>query len=198
VATPLFCPFCEECFEAQSRCPDHDIPLVVFEELSRTRAREAAPDEHPVGPLSFVLGRGFLFVAAALWVVGFALPFAKTSDAPAMSGFALASGAALNFWMVPGLGLAIVSILVRRRTPVSMRSARVAVFVLTSGVGASLAFTLFRTIRAVSRMGEQLHVHRELTILAGPYVIGAGVLLGLVGALRLGHSRERAASYRVE
>ena len=30
---PLFCPFCEECFEGEARCPEHDIPLVPFEDL---------------------------------------------------------------------------------------------------------------------------------------------------------------------
>ena len=198
VSAPLFCPFCGESFEGKERCPDHEIPLVDFEELQKTKGRAAAPDEQEVAPFSFAFGRGFLFMAAFSWMLGFALPFARTAAAEPVSGFKLAATVALNFWMVPALSVAVVSVLVRRRTLVAMRSARLAVLVLVLGVGASLSFTLYRMITSVERLSERLGVAQELSILAGPYVIGAGVAIALVGAWRLGHAKARAPSYRIE
>ena len=196
-AGPLFCPFCEESFEGEERCPEHDLPLVDFEELSRTRARDPEHDDEELGPLSPKLGRGFVLAGAAAWLIGFTLPFGQTDDV-STSGFRLATEVAINFWTVPMLSLAVTSILFRRRTPAGMRSVRVAVLALVLGVGASLGFTVYRVLAGVERLGQRIGSERGFELGPGPYVIGVGVLLALIGALRLGVSRGRQASYRVD
>ncbi|MEM9862721.1 MAG: hypothetical protein AAF938_13955, partial [Myxococcota bacterium] len=90
MSAPLFCPFCGESFEGRSTCPEHDIPLVDFEELQRTRA-VAPPNEHEALPAhSLALGRGFVAVGALLFLTGFFLPFARAAGVET-TGFALAS-----------------------------------------------------------------------------------------------------------
>ena len=168
MASPLFCPFCGECFEGRTRCPDHELPLVDFEELEKTRAKLAPDDDLPVEVYSAAYGRGLLMAAAGLWCLGFAMPFVAIPERGALSGFALASSKALNLWMVPGLAVAILSVLGRRRTPLAMRSARVAVLVLTAGVGFSLGFTLYRVFSTTNALVAVSYTH--LTLPTTPYV----------------------------
>jgi hypothetical protein len=198
VSEPLFCPFCSECFEDVARCPDHDIPLVGFEELQKTRGRVAPSEEDAVEAYSPRYGRVFLMAAAFLWLLGFALPFVAIPERGAVSGFALASASALNLWMVPALAFAVLSVLARRRTPAAMQSARIAVGVLAGGVGASLGFTLYRVYNTTHLLVERLGHTIEVVPRAGVFVIGAGVVLGLFGALRFGTLKDAPPTYRVE
>lgn len=198
MSEPLFCPFCSECFEDVERCPDHDIPLIGFEELQKTRARAAPSVEEPVESYSPRFGRIFLMAAAFLWLVGFSLPFVAIPDRGAVSGFALASASALNLWMVPALAFAVLSILVRRRTPAAMQSARLAVAVLACGVGASLGFTLYRVYNTTHLLVERVGHTIEVVPQAGVVVISAGVICGLFGALRFGTLKDAPPTYRVE
>ncbi|MFT5357856.1 MAG: hypothetical protein ACI9KE_005093 [Polyangiales bacterium] len=198
MSEPLFCPFCSECFEDVARCPDHDIPLVGFEELQKTRGRVAPSEEDAVEAYSPRYGRVFLMAAAFLWLLGFALPFVAIPERGAVSGFALASASALNLWMVPALAFAVLSVLARRRTPAAMQSARIAVGVLAGGVGASLGFTLYRVYNTTHLLVERLGHTIEVVPRAGVFVIGAGVVLGLFGALRFGTLKDAPPTYRVE
>lgn len=198
MSEPLFCPFCSECFEDVARCPDHDIPLVGFEELQKTRARTAPSGEEAIEAYSPRFGRIFLMAAAFLWLLGFSLPFVAIPDRGAVSGFALASASALNLWMVPALAFAIISILIRRRTPATMQSARLAVGVLAGGVGASLGFTLYRVYNTTHLLVERVGHSIEVVPQAGVFVIGVGVAVGLFGALRFGSLKDAPPTYRVD
>lgn len=198
VSEPLFCPFCRECFEDVARCPDHDIPLVGFQELQKTRGRVAPSAEEAIEVYSPRYGRAFLMAAAFLWIAGFSLPFVAIPGRGAVSGFGLASASALNLWMVPALAFAVLSVLVRRRTPATMRSARLAVGVLAAGVGASLGFTLYRVYNTTHLLVERVGHHVEVVPHAGVFVIGVGVALGLFGALRFGTLKDAPPTYRVE
>ncbi|HVZ36050.1 MAG TPA: hypothetical protein VG963_26665, partial [Polyangiaceae bacterium] len=44
----LFCPFCRECFEDSSTCPEHELRLVPFDQL--TPDPEAREDEGDAAP----------------------------------------------------------------------------------------------------------------------------------------------------
>ncbi len=200
VSVPLFCPFCAECFEGESRCPEHDIPLVTLEELERTRARPAAAEDEEVPPMTFRFGRGPVWIGVILWVVGFLAPFVTSSEpeSPTFTGLQLASGLAFNLWMVPMLAAAVVGVLSRRRTLPAMRSARLALGTLVLGVAASLGFTLYRVFSGAARLSERLGHLITIDVQVGPYLVGAGVLLALYGTVRFGHSAARPPRYRVD
>lgn len=196
-----FCPFCGESFEDEARCPEHDIPLVGFDELQRMRGSGAPDDHQPLATHDPRFGRGWLVLSALVGIVGFFLPFVEVAypDGSARAtGLATASTVALNLWLVPAVALALFGIVIRRRTPSSMRSARLAVAGLCVLGGASLAFTLHRMQSGVAQVERAYGRDVEIALLAGFWVCAVGLAIGLVGAVRFGRVPPERPRYRVE
>ena len=201
-STPLFCPFCEECFEDEERCPEHDIPLVPFEELAAARGRAAPGDDEDVSPLEWRYGRLPVLIGALMVLVGFFLPFVRASfpdgTVSGGTGLAMASNMALNLWIVPAVGATMLSILGRRRTPRRMRGARLAVLLLALLAVSSLIYTVSGVYRGAARFHAAYGQTVEVSALPGLYVMGAGLLALLVAAPFFGRARITGPSYRVE
>lgn len=196
-----FCPFCGESFEDEVRCPEHDIPLVGFDELQRMRGGGAPDDHQPIATHDPRFGRGWLVLGALVALVGFFLPFVEVAypeGSARATGLATASTVALNLWLVPAVALALVGIVLRRRTPSSMRSARLAVAGLCVLGGASLAFTLHRVQTGVAHVERAYGRDVEIALLAGFWVCAGALVIGLVGAVRFGHVPPERPRYRVE
>lgn len=188
-AAPLFCPFCGECFEGETRCPSHDLPLVPFETLQRMRGQPVPDDEEPVAPYDPRFGRGWIWAGAALVVVGFFLPLVTSTQGARVTtatGLDAASRVALNLWLLPLVALSWTTTVARRRTPVQMRAARVAVAALCLGAAASLGYSLWRIYRGAERIARTYGLTVEIDLEIGVYVMAAGIALAFVGSLRLG------------
>jgi hypothetical protein len=188
----LFCPFCGEAFEGETRCPAHELLLVPWGDLPRSE--RALPDDEKLPWSSPRLGRGYVAFGAGLALLAFAaLPLARVEGALSMGGSMsmLALGGTPKLWLVPAAACAQLAILYRRRTPVSMRSARLAVALVAcvpvfacvwTWVGAGAAVSLL-----AERIGQELHMRPGL----GAYAIALAVAAMLVGAVRLGASPRR-------
>jgi hypothetical protein len=180
----LFCPFCAEAFEGLDRCPTHDLALVPFRQLPRSRV----PDDERVAMASPTLGRGPLFLGALLTLIAFFCPLVRLSGQVEIQNTLreLASGRAPRLWLVPVSALAVVSILVRRRTPASMRGARLALCLLSLLPSGLVLFTLSGAGSAAQRMAEQLGARIYVHWGAGAWLtLGAAIPL-LWGSLRFG------------
>lgn len=180
----LFCPFCAEPFEGLERCPSHDLALVPFRELPRART----PDDARVALSSTTFGRGPLFAGAALTLIAFFCPLVRLSGQVEIENTLreLATGRAPRLWLVPATALAVLSILVRRRTPAGMRGARLALCSLSLLPTGLVLFTLSGAGAAAQRMAEQLGAQIALHWGAGAWLtLGAAIPL-LWGSLRFG------------
>ena len=182
---PLFCPFCRECFEGETHCPDHELGLVSFEDLppDPTAARPPRDDEELVLH-EWRHGRGIVLAAALTMLVGFAMPFLHAVEGERQvteSAFALSLRAPI-LWMVPGVAVAMVFILMRRRTVAALRGVRLAVPVLCVLAGSSMAYTVWRAFRLAELTAEDM----TLTVQPGLYVMAAGCIVGMLGGTRLG------------
>ncbi len=182
-----FCPFCRDAYEEVERCPEHDLPLVGLEELPRRRA--SLDPAMPLPPWSLRAGRGWLLLAVLLLLVAPALPWVEIlvgERRRLASGYALAMGRAVNVWIVPAVAIGWLLVLRLRRSPLALRSARMAVALLAP-LPLGSAWATWRGVRqgleAVSRRG----VTGEATPAWGLAVLLAGVLCGLWAAVRLGH-----------
>lgn len=182
----LFCPFCRECYEDRARCPEHELELVEFQDLPRQAHERAVGWEDPVVPWEIRFGRLELVLGVAAALIGFfALPLVVgTFDDRAISWTAsdIAMQRARNLWSVPFVAAMFVVFLYRRRTPLSMRGARLAGVVLALMPAVSLAYSLWQVDRGV--MATQGAVAAEWG--AGVWVIAAASVSFLVGALRFG------------
>jgi hypothetical protein len=174
----LFCPFCRECYEGVDRCPEHDLPLVPFDRLP-PEGDDAPPDDAPLGLHDLRFGRGWLLLGAMLLLVGMALPFVSTADTTA-TAYGLAMDRAINLWILVAVAGALLSTLMRRRTPAQLRGSRVAVGVLGMLAAVSIGYTLGR----VHRVAERLDLPSRTEW--GAYVLAAGAVATVVAAFRLG------------
>jgi hypothetical protein len=182
-----FCPFCRESFEDAEFCPDHELELVPFDKLPRPRKRKPRDDEVlPIHDPRF--GRGLLALSAVLLLVAFALPFVTihVGDELTVTGFEVASRRVRSLWVVPALAAGFISILVRRRTPHSMRGVRVAVPTLSVLGMTSLAYTLFGLHRGASEMGRRLGVEGSVELGVGLIGTGLALVLAFIAGVRLG------------
>ena len=192
----LFCPFCGECFEAQTHCPDHELPLVDFEQLDRVRGKPAPSDDEALDVWEWRFGRGWIFAAVALWTVGFFAPLVSVTSADAAvvwTSLEVATARALNLWIIPSLSITLTLITLRRRTAIALRRVRLAVAALSLVSFASLGFTAYRLW-----MGAQ---NRELALMPswGAALLLFGSVCTLIAAFRLGRSPPATAPrYRVE
>lgn len=196
----LFCPFCGESFEDVERCPDHDIPLITFDELERLR-REA-PDEHqPLAYHEARFGRGLLFVAGVSMLFGFVMPFVEVAHPQGdvrTTGFSTAATLALNFWVVPATAVMLVSIAIRRRTRAALRGARLAVVGLALLGGSSLGLTLYRIHAGATRLERAYHEDVPVALLSGFWVIAIALAMALFAGATLGRAPRTKQRYDVD
>lgn len=182
MAKLLFCPFCRECFEDTDRCPDHDLPLVPFEELPV--APREQDDDAPVPMLDPSRGRAELTVAALALFAGFLAPLVEVSALGRTQSFtALAAAAerAPNLWSIPIAGALFASLVLRRRTPLQMRGARLAGLMVALAPVISVVYSVRRMLNAAT-----LEQGVTVTMLWGPYLVVAASILAAIGSFRFG------------
>jgi uncharacterized membrane protein len=183
----MFCPFCHEPFEGIARCPSHDLALVEYRELSRSRL---VPEDAQLPLLSLQGARGFVLMGALVTLLAFFLPMARLSgQVEAVNTLRELASRAPRLWLVPAAALAALSVLVRRRSPVAMRSARLALGMLALIPSAVVGFTLLGTHEAAVQMsldlGGPVRVHLGL----GSWLIFVALAPLLWAAVRFGVMR---------
>jgi hypothetical protein len=180
----LFCPFCRECFEGETRCPDHDLPLVPFDRLPPSAAEQELEDDAQVGMLEWRRGRAELLVAGLALLVSFVVPWVEVRAVGQVETFTALAAAAErvpNLWAVPVAGAFFVSLVLRRRTPIQMRGARLAALV----VAAAPAFSALYSLRRIHQAAA-LEPGVEVAVRWGAWLMVGAAVLGAIGALRFG------------
>lgn len=182
----LFCPFCRECYEGETTCPVHELPLVDFADLPKQEHERDLPGwDEDVDPWDVRFGRGFLMLGAVGLLAGFFLPFATAmfeDTATTWTGYTLATGRAGNLWTVPFVAAMFVYFLLRRRTPIQMLGTRLVALVLSIMPVGSLVYTVFRVQAGVQSQQGAVSIDWN----AGLYVIAASCLFLLLGSIRFG------------
>jgi hypothetical protein len=189
----LFCPFCGEAFEGESRCPEHELALLPWTELPR-KARVA--DAHAaLAWYSPRAGRGSVFAGAGIALLGFfLLPLARVDAALKLGGsmLTLALHGSPRLWLVPAAAAAELLILRRRTTPIAMHRARLAVALVGAVPAITALWTWSGARQAVALLGEARGEELPLVPAAGAYALALASILLIAGAARLG-SGARAA-----
>jgi hypothetical protein len=182
----LFCPFCRECYEGRSHCPEHELELVEFQALPRQQHERQVRWDEPFTPWDLRFGRLEIVLGVVASLVGFfALPFVEGSfdERPiAWTALEVAARPAKNLWTVPVVATFFFVLLLRRRTPLQLRAARLAGVLAALMPLVSLGYSLWNVQRGV----EARYGAVALDWGAGAWVMGAGALLFLVGSARLG------------
>jgi hypothetical protein len=186
----LFCPFCKECFEGETVCPEHELALVPFDALPREDDRGAIPaHDEPIGLLDPRFGRGLVMLGVALSIVGFVMPVLSVvtdTRSQIWSGFEAATGRAPNLWTIPFVAATFVWMLARRRTPIAMRGARLAGIVFALAPLVSLAYTVTKVRAGAAEQAAASGRALSIGVEAGVWVIAAASLLCLAGSAVLG------------
>lgn len=191
----LFCPFCGEAFEGQSRCPEHELPLLPWAALPKPQS--AIRDHDPRPWHSPGLGRAWVAMPAALILLAFvSLPIARVDGALHMGGsmLRLALHNAPRLWLVPAAACAELLILYRRRSPASMRGARLAVLCVGCVPALTVAWTWLGANQAVGLLAARTQVELRLQIGSGAYLVWLATLPLLLGGFRFGTDARRQAS----
>jgi hypothetical protein len=191
--TVLFCPFCGEAFEGPTHCPEHELTLVPWAALPKIEPpageHEPLPWHSPRG------GRAWVATGAALILLAFAaLPLARVGGALHMGGsmLRLALAGTPRLWLVPAAAWAELLILYRRRTPRSMRGARLAAILIAGVPALAVLSTWLAARQAVALLAERTRAQLFLHIGAGAYAIWLATLPLLFGAARLGAPDKRS------
>lgn len=191
----LFCPFCGEAFEGETRCPAHELALVPWSALPGRKASVA--DEQALPWTSPRLGRGAVALGAVLALGAFvALPLARVEGDLQMGGsmLALASSGTHKLWLVPAAAWAQLAILYRRRTPAAMRGARLAVALVACVAPACALWTWSGARAAVDLLAARTHQDLQMFPAAGAYALALAFVAMLLGALRLGVVRDGSSA----
>lgn len=185
----LFCPFCRESFEGKKTCPEHDLALVGFADLSPDPLDpENFPeviDETPLGLFEPTFGRGYVAAGALLIASAYLVTFLRHPTG--LTGIVTQS----LLKSVPSLGtpalvsLTVLFVLYRRRTPRALRSVRLLVPLLACVPPISCVWALQRIEQGMFLWPSGEQVLRVVPGLA-VYVMGFASLLIFVGGLRLG------------
>lgn len=188
-ASVLFCPFCRESFEGETKCPEHELALVPFEQLPGALTRDEIPrDDEPLAIFDLRFGRGLVGAGALLAIVGFLCPIGVITAAAErllITGPSIAVTHAPTLWVVPGIGVAAFVLLATRRTLARMRSIRLVVPLLAWGVPMSV----WSALRKLDRWAELMSVGDVPAVAHyswGLGVLGVATLLIMIGGLRLG------------
>lgn len=177
----LFCPFCKDSFEGVDRCPEHDLALVPFDELPRAPREQA--DDAPMQILDPRRGRGELALAGVSLLVAFVLPLVEVAVADRSQSFstlAAATQRAPNLWAIPASGAILLSTVARRRVPLRMRGARLALSLVALVPIVSVVYSVRRIFEAGALDGATVSMG------VAPHVIIAAALVAIVGSLRFG------------
>lgn len=174
-----FCPFCHESFEGRTDCPEHELTLVSIAELPRSRRRSPDRVEIFADPR---LGRGLPLLGASLVLLGFLIPFVRSSSLVA-SALEVAIDGAGNLWLTPGAALVLLWILWQRRSAEAMSPARGAIFGLSVGGALPLIYTSRRIALLAESQGA------TVDWLAGLWLMGLGLLLAALGSAWFGRVR---------
>lgn len=191
MASVRFCPFCRKPFEDQPACPEHGLLLVDFQALPPVRLDQGQGGRFPVWTLRH--GRGWLLLAASLFLVGFFLPLAAMHGAveAESSLLRLALGRAKTLWIVPVAGCALVALFARRRTIASLRAVRLVVALLSLFPAGVVLARWFGARAAAVLMSERAGELVELTVGLGSWSVFVGAACGLLAAVELGTTRSR-------
>lgn len=141
------------------------------------------------------LGRGTVLLGASLVLLGFLAQFVSTTGEQASkivaSALEVAIDGAANIWLTPGAAVAVLWILWRRRSRISMRAARAAVF----GLAAGGALPLIYTTRRIGVVADAYTADVQWSW--GLWLMVAGLLLAALGgwARQLGCARKRGEEY---
>jgi len=188
-ASVQFCPFCRESFEGETKCPEHELALVPFEQLPGASSHdEIPPDDEPLAMFDLRFGRGLVGAGAMLTTIGFLCPIGVISAAAErllITGPSIAITHAPTLWVVPGIGVATFVLLATRRSLARMRSIRLVVPLLAWGVPMSV----WSALRKLDRWAELMGVGDVPAVAHyswGLGVLGAATLLLMIGGLRLG------------
>jgi hypothetical protein len=179
----LFCPFCGEGFEGRKECPEHELSLIPIDRLPWAPERMLEAVTFFFDPR---LGRGTVLLGASLVLLGFLAQFVSaTGDQAseiAASALEVAIDGAANLWLTPGAAVAVLWILWRRRSRISMRAARLAVF----GLAAGGALPLIYTTRRIGLVADAYAADVQWSW--GLWLMVAGLLMAALGARRIGAS----------
>jgi hypothetical protein len=93
---------------------------------------------------------------------------------------------ALNLWFLPMVAGGLLSILARRRTPASLRSARLALALLGAMGAMAVGYTFYRIHVSAAHIAERTFVSVEVSLGWGAWLALAGVVVAFVGGLRVG------------
>lgn len=187
----LFCPFCRECYEGETRCPEHELALVPFEKLPRNAEDAAADlprDDEDVSPFDGRFGRAIVAAGALTLLASFGMTFVDIvvqGDATGFSGLEAASGRAPNLWTVPFVGVVLLAILGRRRTLAKMRSARLSMILLAVAPLFAIGYSYLHVLEGAAAASTASHA-MQVTPGLGIVVAGIGTLIAITGARKLG------------
>ena len=185
--TVLFCPFCGDAFEGQTHCPEHELPLVPWQQLPR--AKRSDPPEVELPWASPRLGRAWLAASAALSSLAFAaLPFGRVRGGTSMGGtmLQLAIAGAHKLWLVPAASAILLALLYRRRSPRAMQGARVAAAFTVLVAPVAALWTWTTTLAAIELLAERTGETLLPELAIGGYAVLLAAVPGLIGAARFG------------
>lgn len=187
----LFCPFCRECFEGETQCPDHELTLVPLEKLPpRPEDAKAAPkeDEH-LAVFDLRYGRAIVAAGALIAIVSFFCPYltrAGDGHVITFSAAQLATTVAPNLWTVPFAAVVLLGILARRRTLAQMRGARLVVVLMGLFPAISGGYTVLRSLRVAQDLIRERGVELEVSVEWGLWITVWATLVIVLGGVRLG------------
>jgi hypothetical protein len=183
----LFCPFCGDGFEGLSHCPDHELPLVPWQQLPR--AKRSDPPDIDLAWHSPRLGRGWLASDALLtWIAFASLPLGHALGSASMGGtmLQLALHGAHKLWLVPAASTTLLLMLRRRRSPQALRAARIAALFTVLIAPLCVLWTWYGVREAVAVLAQRNGQALVPVLGSGAYLVLLATLPGLLGALRLG------------
>ncbi|MET0391308.1 MAG: hypothetical protein ABW321_35370 [Polyangiales bacterium] len=188
----LFCPFCREAFDDETRCPDHDVALVSLRELGRMAAQTGA-EERVLAWWSPRFARGWVALGAIGTLTAFVCPFGHlTGDVARTSSLlTLARGHAVRLWIVPIAALTLLWMLLRRRTPATLRAARVAAVFVACLPSIVVIVTWLGAREAADVLAIKLAGVVEFHLGIGAWLVWASGLSAVAGGLRLGVGGKR-------
>lgn len=183
----LFCPFCKESFEGEQQCPEHELELVPIFELPVERRQ--LDDNARIPWFSPALGRGPVAAAALATLLAFgALPLSRVEGPVSMGGtmLRLALESTPRLWLVPAAALAVLMILLRRRSPLGMRGVRLLVPLLACVPPAVVYWSWRGVVAAVALLAQRSGQALEPQLGTGAWLVFVAALPGVVFGLRLG------------
>lgn len=184
-----FCPFCRECFEGETHCPEHELALVPWDQLGPDpEDPESDPrvvDESPLAVLSPGRGRGWLMAGALLTGMSLFMEMLPgVNGGRGLRTYELAVSLP-SMWTPLAVAFLVIYVLRTRRTPRAMRSLRLALPFLAMVSPLTLGWAFLRLWS-----GAPMYAAGDRMVGTDPGLAAAALLLGsaclFVGGLRFG------------